>query len=383
MSTTIKAQSIFTNTPLNIVVDQGKITSVEVLPHEPATHLDYIAPGFFDIQINGYAGKDYSSDLSSDDILYLVERIVKSGTTKHLATIITNSEKQIMNSIKAIVQARKDHPLVEKAIVGLHIEGPFISPEEGARGVHDPQHIRPCDYEEFLRWQEAAEGLIHIVTISPEDDNALSFTKKVSASGVVVSIGHTNVSPEQIELAVEAGATLSTHLGNGSAALLPRLKNFIWKQLSDTNLKASIIADGFHLPPYVLDSFTRTKGKENIILISDAAALAGSPPGLYQWGDMTVEVFADGHMGLAGTTNLAGASLLLDTCVAHLSEVSSFSLADCVACATVNPHAFLGESVWSDIPAVGDEANFILFSYTKGEGKLQVKRTTIANHTVL
>jgi len=378
----IIAKSVFSNSPVELVVEDGMIVSVKQSSVGAEGSLDYIGPGFLDIQINGYAGKDYSSDLSSDEILDLVGHIAKSGTTQHLATIITNGESQMLRSIRAIVEARKTHDMVAKALVGIHIEGPFISPEEGARGVHDPTHIRGCDYEEFLRWQEAAEGLIRIVTVSPEDEAALEFIRKVSATGVVVGIGHTNVAPSMIARAVDAGARLSTHLGNGSAPMLPRLENFLWKQLSDDRLSASIIADGFHLPPYVLDTFTKAKGKDRILLISDAAALAGSPPGIYQWGEMEVEVFEDGHMGLAGTKSLAGASLLLDTCVAHLSEVTGFSLAQAVACATANPRALFGMSVWTGLPKVGTEADFTLFSYRKGEGKLSVKRTVLGNHTL-
>ena len=382
MKEKIIAKSVFSNSPVELEIEDGKIISVVPIMGKAEAPLDYIAPGFFDIQVNGYAGKDYSSALTSDEILHLVGHIAKSGTTQHIATVITNSEEQIIKSIKAIVEARKAHPMVEKALVGIHVEGPFISPNEGARGVHDPQFIRGCDYAEFLRWQDAAEGLIRIVTVSPEDDKALDFIRKVSATGVIVGIGHSNVDPNMIASAVASGATLSTHLGNGSAQMLPRLENFLWKQLSEDRLNASIIADGFHLPSYVLDSFTRAKGTEKIILISDAAALAGSPPGIYQWGEMEIEVFEDGHMGLAGTSSLAGASLLLDTCVAHLSEVTKFSLAEAVACATVNPHALFGETTWTDLPTVGEEADFILFSYTKGEGKLSVKRSIVGKHTL-
>ncbi len=382
MNEKIVAKSIFSDSPIELEIADGKIVSAIQVEGATEASLDYIAPGFFDIQINGYAGKDYCSTLTPEEILHLVEQIAKSGTTQHLATIITNSEEQIINSIKAIVDAREAYTIVEKSLVGIHVEGPFISPQEGARGVHDPSFIRPCDFEEFLRWQEAAEGLIRIVTVSPEDENALDFITKVSASGVVVGIGHTNVEPGMIAAAVDAGAKLSTHLGNGSAAMLPRLQNFLWKQLSEDRLSASIIADGFHLPSYVLDSFAKAKGKEKILLISDVAALAGSPPGIYQWGDMNIEVFEDGHMGLAGTSNLAGASLLLDRCVAHLSEVSTLSLADSVACATVNPHALFGETIWTELPEVGTEADFILFSYTKGEGKLSVKRSVLGKNTV-
>src|SRR5690554_132173 len=393
MKDTIVARSIHTEDFLQLELDHGVIVGLEVLgsiPDEKILRLQeksgvpYIAPGFFDIQVNGYAGKDYSDQLSTEDMEQMVMRLAESGTTRHMPTIITNSELSIIESIRAIVDSRKESTLLHNAIVGLHIEGPFISPKEGACGVHDPKHIRPCDFDEFQRWQESAEGLIRLVTVSPEDDTALEFIRKVTALGVRVAIGHIVVPPDQIEKAVDAGATLSTHLGNGSPGFLPRLNNFIWKELSDDRLYASIIADGFHLPPYVLDAYTRSKGRCLTILISDAAALAGSPPGVYRWGDMDIEVFPDGHMGLLGTTNLAGASLLLDRCIAHLHEVTKFSLSECVSCATRIPHDYLRleGSVWKDLPKVGSNADFTLFNYQRGDGNLRVLRTQLGREVL-
>ncbi|WP_319561978.1 amidohydrolase family protein [Marispirochaeta sp.] len=381
----IIAKSIFTEDLLQIILEDGVFVGVDIFQHDSGDSLytvPYIAPGFFDIQVNGYAGINYSESLSPEKIVDMTKCLSESGTTFHLPTIITNSENCILESIDAIVKARKKHFLLRKTIPGIHIEGPFISSKKGARGVHDPQHIRSCDFEEFKRWQEQAEGLIKLVTISPEDDVAIDFIRKVTKQGVRVGIGHTSVNPEQIEAAVEAGASLSTHLGNGSPGYLPRLNNFIWKELSEDRLYASIIADGFHLPPYVLDTYTRAKGKKRIILISDVAALAGSPPGLYRWGDMDVEVFPDGHMGLQGTLNLAGASLLLDTCIAHLHESTRLSLSDSVFCATVNPYTYFHHEayLWTDNPVPGKEAFFTLFHYQKGDGRIKVHRTQLGSN---
>lgn len=382
MNREVFAKSVFTGTPLRIHFNDAIVSSIDILDIKDANEFPYIAPGIFDIQINGYVGKEYSAALSTDEILYLIEHLAKSGTTQHLATIITNSEQQIISSIRTIVKARKSSNLVANAIEGFHIEGPFISPLEGSRGAHNPAHIRSCDFEEFKRWQEAAEGNIKFVTVSPEDDKALDFIRKVSATGVVVGLGHTAVSPNQIDKAVDAGASISTHLGNGSQAMLPRLENSIWKQLSENKLKASMIADGFHLPPYVLDCFTRCKTLENIILISDAAALAGSKPGLYDWGKIQVKVHDDGHLGVNGTPFLAGAAVLLDTCIANLAEMTTFSLADSMRCATLNPRKLFAKKTWDSIPKLGDIADFCLFTYREGSGKLSVRRTVLGPYTL-
>lgn len=368
--TYIKGKSIFSGRNLNIEIQNGKIASVDEIEEDC---LNYLSPGFLDIQINGYQGKNYSDSLSLSQIEELTKNISLSGTTRHLPTIITNSEDNILASIKAIVEARKVSPLLEYALPFIHIEGPFISLDEGARGVHDPSHIRGADFEEFLRWQDAAEGLIKIVTLSPEDEKSLDFIRKISNVGVIAAIGHTNASVEMIDKAIEAGARLSTHLGNGCPAYIPRLQNFLWKQLSDGRLRASIIADGFHLPPYVLKSFTQSKGAEKTILISDAAALAGSEPGLYKWGNMDIEIFEDGHMGLHNTSNLAGASSLLNRCIAHLMDSSDLTLEECVRCATVNPWNLLNLDGWELDPEVGDIAD--ICSFRLMDGILSIQRT--------
>jgi len=366
--TYIKGKSIFTGRNLNIGIRNGRIDSVDETEENCP---DYLAPGFFDIQINGYQGTDYSNALSLTQIEELTGHLSLSGTTRHMPTIITNSEENILASIRSIVAARKSSPLLEYALPFIHIEGPFISPEEGARGVHDPSHIRCADYEEYLRWQEVAEGMIKIVTLSPENEESLDFIRKIKGEGVIAAIGHTNASVEMIELAIDAGARLSTHLGNGSTAYIPRLENFLWKQLSDDRLIASIIADGFHLPPYVLKSFFKSKGLHRTILISDAAALAGSEPGLYKWGNMDIEIFEDGHMGLHNTRNLAGASSLLNRCIAHLLESTDVTLNECIQCATVNPRKLLNLNCWESDPVIGDVADICSFRLKDGDFSIQ------------
>ncbi|MCK5155822.1 MAG: hypothetical protein KAQ69_05255 [Spirochaetales bacterium] len=366
----ITGKSIFTNKSLKVGITGGIVTSVA----ETKKCLNTLSPGFMDIQINGYNKKDYSSDLNSTQITELIHDIAKSGTTRHFPTIISNPEFRILSSIRNIIKARKSSPLVEYALSGIHIEGPFISLEEGARGAHNPKYIRQADFAEFLRWQEAAEGIIRIVTVSPENEESLAFIRKITGTGVIAAIGHTNVSAEMIEKAVEAGARLSTHLGNGCQAFIPRLKNFIWRQLSDDRLAASIIADGFHLPPYVLQCFSRCKGTENTILTSDVAALAGSKPGLYKWGDMDIEIFEDGHMGLHNTANLAGAACLLDTCISYLTQHTHFSLQDSIQCAAVNPRKLTGlQQCWDSEPVIGEKADFT--SFTMVDGTMKIDRT--------
>lgn len=362
----IEGISIFSLKHIRVEVNGGRISSVTEGKAE-ADGTPFLAPGFLDIQVNGYRSKDYSADLNTSQIETLIRELASSGTTKHFPTIITNGEDRIIKSIRQIVTAKKESTLAGRAIPGIHIEGPFISPSEGARGAHDPQYIRPADFKEFLRWQEAAEGAIRIVTVSPENEETLEFIHNVALTGVIVGIGHTDASPEMIEKAVDAGARLSTHLGNGSPSLIPRLKNFIWKQLAEDRLSADFIADGFHLPPYTLKTFVRCKGPQKSILVSDVTALGGNPPGLYRWGAMTIQVFPDGHLGLRGTENLAGASHLLDRGVAFLASHSDLSLPDAVRCVTINPSTLVGLPCWDTDPPVGENTDLVSFTLT-GDG---------------
>ena len=153
----------------------------------------------------------------------------------------------MIGAIRNLTRARN---LAEgAAIAGLHIEGPHISPEDGPRGAH-PQHcVRPPDVDEFHRWQEASNGSVKLVTVSPEWPESPGYIEAVVREGVVVAIGHTKATTDQIRDAVNAGATLSTHLGNGAHSMLPRHPNYLWDQLAEDRLAASFIADGIHLEP--------------------------------------------------------------------------------------------------------------------------------------
>ena len=166
----------------------------------------------------------------------------------------------------------------------FHVEGPYISPEDGPRGAHPARWVRPPDLEEFHRFQEAARGNIRLVTLSPEWPDATRFIEALTREGVVASIGHTRATSDEIAAAVSAGATLSTHIGNGAHATLPRHPNYIWDQLAEDRLAASFIVDGIHLAPAFLKVALRAKGLERAILVTDAVMPAGCAPGPVQAG---------------------------------------------------------------------------------------------------
>jgi len=374
----IVGESIFDGAPIRIIVEDGRIEKIERV--EDSGNLPYVSPGFLDMQVNGFLGIDYSlENLESGQVRTLVSHLGKSGTTHHVPTFVTMPHSRLLRNLRITCRAIHDSQIVRDSIVGFHIEGPFISPEDGPRGAHDKKFVREAEFRLFEEWQEAAEGLIKLITVAPETKGALDFIKAVAATGVKVAIGHTGASPEQIREAIQAGATISTHLGNGSYTQIPRLRNYIWEQLAADELRAGIICDGYHLPGSVVKVFARAKGLERLILVSDVALLGGYSPGIYKWGDLDVEVFKDGHLGLPGTTVLAGAAHLLDWDIARFMEFTGCTLLQAISMFTRQPAQYLGMDIkaYEDfIP--GKEANLCLFSYKQGDQRLHVERTMLA-----
>jgi len=374
----IVGESIFDGAPIRIIVEDGRIEKIERV--EDSGNLPYVSPGFLDMQVNGFLGIDYSlENLESGQVRTLVSHLGKSGTTHHVPTFVTMPHSRLLRNLRITCRAIHDSQIVRDSIVGFHIEGPFISPEDGPRGAHDKKFVREAEFRLFEEWQEAAEGLIKLITVARETKGALDFIKAVAATGVKVAIGHTGASPEQIREAIQAGATISTHLGNGSYTQIPRLRNYIWEQLAADELRAGIICDGYHLPGSVVKVFARAKGLERLILVSDVALLGGYSPGIYKWGDLDVEVFKDGHLGLPGTTVLAGAAHLLDWDIARFMEFTGCTLLQAISMCTRQPAQYLGMDIkaYEDfIP--GKEANLCLFSYKQGDQRLHVERTMLA-----
>ncbi len=290
------------------------------LPGEEAGDA-YLAPGFVDIQVNGFAGADYNDPaIANDALAQSVRRLFSTGVTRFFPTVITGSREHMLAALQRLAQARSEfrrRGMPEgEAIVGFHVEGPHISPEEGPRGAHPLAHVRPPDFDEFRRWQEAAEGGVRIVTVSPEYDQAPRYIEALATAGVVVSIGHTRANAEQIAAAVNAGATMSTHLGNGAHATLHKTVNYIWDQLAQDRLTASFIVDGIHLPPGFLTSAIRAKGARRSVLITDAVMPAMRPPGPYRIGEVLVELLPGNRVVLRSDNNrLAGSALTMDRAV--------------------------------------------------------------------
>jgi N-acetylglucosamine-6-phosphate deacetylase len=362
---------------VRLIIDHGMIVSIEPSSHGNSEDLPYIAPGLIDIQVNGYKGFDFNTfPISSSGMNLMTHALLEEGVTTYFPTLISNSDELLSNLLESIVSTCRTYPETNISIGGIHIEGPFISPEDGPRGAHSRLHIKPPDWELFSRWQEIAEGRIKIITLSPEWPGSNEFIRKCAKCGVVVAIGHTSATPQQIAEAVDAGATLSTHLGNGSHLMIHRHLNYIWAQLAEDNLWSSIIADGFHLPDEVLKVFLKVKAGKTM-LISDSTSFAGMEPGDYS-GHIGGEVTLSDEGRLSTRENpqlLAGSAQSILWCINTLLKRKITSFEDSLDMASVKPATFFNLYGKTGIHA-GGIADLILFDYHGDNIKI---RETIKN----
>lgn len=364
----IRARHYATAEPVDVVCQGGVIAAIEPAGHAaPDRQSGWIAPALFDLQINGCDGKGFSSEkLTIDDVRHIVGVCRRHGIGGLCPTLVTNSYAALAHGFAVLRQACETDPAIARAVPAIHLEGPYISSEDGPRGAHARQHVRPPDWDEFQRWQEAAGGRIRLVTLAPEHDQALPFIEKLTAAGVVVSLGHTAAAGPRIRDAIKAGARLSTHLGNGAHAILPRHDNYIWQQLAADELWASLIADGHHLPASVVRCIVRVKTPARAILTCDASSLAGLPPGRYREWDQEFEVVPEGKVIVPGTAYLAGSWAFTDLCIGHAIRMAGISLKDAVDMASARPRELLR------LPerrlAVGQPAELMLFEYEEAAG---------------
>ena len=296
----------------------------------------FVAPGFIDLQVNGFAGVDFNSpDATRDEIQRAIDATFSTGVTRFYPTVITGAPDAMLAALGNLAAAREALP-EGHAMEAFHVEGPHISPDDGPRGAHPREWVRPPDFAEFQRLQDAAQGHVRLVTLSPHWPGAPRYIEQITELGVVASIGHTRATPQQIRDAIAAGATMSTHIGNGAGSAT-RTEDFIACQLAETRLAASFIVDYHHLPDEFLRRALEAKGAERSILVTDAAAPALCEPGPYMLGGVAVELRDDDRVTLRGGNRLAGSSLRMDRAIGNVMARAGVSLAHAVTMATTNP----------------------------------------------
>ncbi|MDQ2774937.1 MAG: amidohydrolase family protein [Acidobacteriota bacterium] len=370
-----------------VLIEYGPaLTAVDELIRPPEIE-EYIASGFIDLQVNGFAGVDYNDPSAShEEISRSIRTMFTTGVTRFFPTVITGSEERIRKALANLLAAKQEFERSgmseATAIEAFHVEGPHISPEDGPRGAHPVEHVRPPDIEEFNRWQDSADGRIRLVTISPEWEQTPAYIRHLIRSGVVASIGHTKATTDQIAAAVDAGASMSTHLGNGAHAVLNKTRNYIWDQLIQDRLTASFIVDGIHLPSSFLRAALRVKGIEHSVLVTDAVMPALCAPGPYKLGQVDVELKDDGSVVLLGGTRLAGSTLTMDHAVGNSVRLGGISLRDALAMATVNA-ARAGRVAGRQRGfAPGEKADLVRFRWDDSTQQLTVVETILAGSTV-
>jgi len=268
-----------------------------------------LAPALFDLQVNGFAGVDFQDPaLTGEQLTNALDTLAGGGTRRILLTLITDKLDALERKFTHLETLRARSPVIAEMVCGYHLEGPWLSPEEGYRGAHPGECMCAPDLGAFRRLQAAAGGRIRLVTVAPEWPGSAEFIAEVVSQGVVISLGHTNANEAQIDDAIRAGAKMVTHLGNGCPVTLPRHDNVIQRLLARDELIACLIPDGAHLPPFALRNFFRAKPHGKVLLTTDAMAAAAAPPGRYRIGRLEVES-RDGAVRAPGSANLAGSCL--------------------------------------------------------------------------
>ncbi len=364
------------NNKVSIEIENGLIQKIEKINHfeKEESSNNFIAPALIDNQINGYLGIEFSlPDLSVENMRMIVSELYKTGVATFLPTVITASHNSLLNSFKNLAAARKDSG-VSISVPGFHLEGPYISPEDGYRGAHSLKDVRLPDWDEFQKLNEAAEGKIIQVTLAPEVNGAIEFIEKCVGKNIVIALGHHNANADEIKRAVDAGAKTVTHLGNGCANSINRFNNPLWMQLAEDRLMSSLILDSFHLLPELVKVFYRAKGSERVILTSDMTMLAGMPPGKYNWDGKEVVLTPEGVIMLPSENVFAGASLPLITGVGNMMKFTDCGLCKAINMATKNPANLYGFKNIGSIK-VGKRADLILFNLD--DNKLTINKTIV------
>jgi N-acetylglucosamine-6-phosphate deacetylase len=363
----------------SVALVDGRIDRVDRVGPEDAK-TPYCCPGFVDIQINGFAGVDFSSaDLRVADVVQMMPSIWATGCTTICPTFITNSVERLQRNLGVLEAARRESRDVALSMPCYHLEGPYLSPGP-SHGAHDSLLMHPPRIDEFEDLQADAGNRIGLVTLAPELPGAIEFIRHVSQKNVVVAISHTDGTADDIYKAVAAGATLSTHWGNGCPAVIHRHNAPLWAQLAADQLAVSIICDGFHLPPEHVCIARRIKGRSGCILVTDAVHVAGMPAGRYTLVGRDIELLPDGRVVTVDGQCMAGSSVSMDRAVANFFQVTGLPLSEALRAATEAPARLLRRWQIAEAIRASQPANLVLFQLR--EGRVHVLHTFLAGRVV-
>lgn len=340
----------------------------------------FASPGFIDIQLNGFGGVDFcDGHLEVHNAPRILPALWKTGVASSCPTVITNTYEAPLHNFRVLEESRRLDSRFARPVACYHPEGHYISPGP-SHGAHDPRHVRPPNWEQFRELQVAAGGRMGIVTIAPELPGADEFIRRARNSGVVVALGHTDAAPGQIHAGIKAGATLSTHLGNGNPQTIDRHRNTHWPQMAVEGLSASLICNRFHLPADLIRVILRTKGIEHCILITDAVYVAGLPPGRYTRAGLDSDYLPTGQVMMADHHCMAGLAVSMDRTISVFMQATGVALFDSLRAATVNRAGVLSRLDVCKELAEGQLANLTLFRVNNCD--LKVEATILAGEVV-
>ena len=374
------AFSAFSGKLVRTAIECDRIARSELAPGEPSREEQpRIAPAFWDLQTNGRWGVSFSDEsLTVEQVGEIVRAHAALGTARLCPTLITASTAATLHGVSTIARACKRWPEIDAMVLGIHLEGPWISELDGYRGAHPLEHVRDPDLDRFADWQAASGRRIKIVTLAPERAGAIEAIAALRNQGVVVALGHTAADGAIIHGACQAGATLSTHLGNGIASNLPRHPNPLWDQLAEPGLAASLICDGHHIGPAFARVVRLAKAFDLVILVSDFSPLAGLPAGEYgPW-----SVHPSGKIVVTDTPYLAGANQGLEVGLSHFAAWCGLEPEWAWSTVSRNPAKLLGLPQPRLTPAPGDTANLVLYrvldaNANPGHTMVQIVRTCV------
>lgn len=352
------------------ISDAGQITAIDDRAGSSSDMLSTF--GLVDLQVNGFGGVDFNAEgLTADMLDHALTAMLATGVTRCLPTLITAQTDTLRERLKVLDKAICTSRLGPVMVDGIHLEGPFLSPEDGYAGCHPKDAMCLPSLKTYNYLTEGLTTPIALLTLAPELEGSADFIREIAGQNITVALGHTRATREEIEAAVAAGALMSTHLGNGIAHLLEKNNNPLFAQLGEDNLVAGLIADGIHVPPFMLQSWMRAKQTNRIALVTDATAAAAAPPGSYTLGDVAIERGVDGVVREAGSPYLAGSSATLDQCVRNVMKWFDYDFETAFLMARDTPLSVLKKSA---MPAIDDIAEYVSWGRCDGEWHVREAR---------
>jgi N-acetylglucosamine-6-phosphate deacetylase len=315
----------------------------------------YICPGFVDLLAHGGAGYGFADD-KENSIEIVSKYFLEHGSTSMLASLFAKPEKLLLKDLRRIADYIESHP--ESNIRGIHMEGPYINKQ--LKGAMNEEYLWKPSVESWKKLWEASKGYIKIMTIAPELPGAYTVMRAAVKEGVVLSIGHSMATYDEIEIAIDNGAAHVTHMFNAMRPFHHRKPGIILSSLLRNELKIELIADTLHVHPAVMELLLKLKGANGIILVSDSIRAGGMHEGEYEFADQKVYMKAKKAYLEDGT--LAGSTLTLNIAVKNMVETANAKLTEAVRMASLNGAKVIHTNHKKGILAVGKDADIVILN---------------------